>query len=261
VKKRKQPYLWKDPRSGVLYYRRKVAGRIWRRSLETTDPAMIDPATWARHHAAAELLAKSPSGLRRLASAIVSEVDRVETDKSFEQACRVGIALENFLRFAGDLPLDRIDAALVERYQRKRLTEPRRIERTRRRGKRVETRTVELSPAARSTVDKEVGFILRLLRKNGYQIAKPEPKAGRRTIIRGLTRTELPLFFRALPERYQLLFKLMLATGAREEEMLPSKRSRCPCTINYPLLYLDRNGLQVCSSLKNFHRQPRWKEG
>ncbi|MBM3334923.1 site-specific integrase, partial [Candidatus Sumerlaeota bacterium] len=108
----------------------------------------------------------------------------------------------NFLRFTRDMLLDRIDTALLDRYQRKRLAE-----------------------VSQKTVRMEMNYVLRLLWLRGFQVVRPLPRPGRVTQQRAFTHDELERFFRACPLRYRTLYALMLTTGAREAELVPSAKS------------------------------------
>lgn len=134
--------------------------------------------------------------------AICQEVKRVEDDVSRLESLRVFRGLSNFLAFSGNVTLDRIDTALLDRYQRKRLAK-------------VSQRTVRM----------ELCYALRLLRLRGFQVSRPLPRRGRVTPQRAFTQDELRRFFEACPPRYTTLYTLMLATGAREAEMVPAKKS------------------------------------
>lgn len=90
-----------------------------------------------------------------LFEAVRHEVERIKADVSDRQAERVEMALVNFLRWSGDVRQDAVTKEMVETYQRKRLSE-----------------------VARSTVDKEITYLLRVLRQNGFDIPKPSPKRG-----------------------------------------------------------------------------------
>jgi len=132
----------------------------------------------------------------------VQEVARVKVDVGDLEGKRVMYALSHFLEFAGDVLLDRIDAALVEAYQRKRLTE-----------------------ASLRTVGMELSYLLRMLRLRGFILPRPTRKRGKVTPNRAFTRDELQRFFDACPTRCRTLYALMLATGARQAELVPSPTS------------------------------------
>jgi integrase len=148
------------------------------------------------------LLKKSPEKSQQLSKAIVDEVQRIQRDVSERQAERVGYALVNFLRWAGDQDLWEIDSDLVERYQVKRLRE-----------------------VSLGTADKEITYLLRLLRLNGHILPKPTPKRGRVTEQRAFTPDELERFFDACPDDLRVLYLTLLATGSRPAELVPSQRS------------------------------------
>jgi len=190
------------PGSAMWVYQCQINGKKWCRSTGTADRGQAEKIA-VRLQRQAALLRQQPDGLPTLKKAILAEVGRVETDVGARQAERVGNALKNFLAYLGkDLSLDRIDAGMVERYQRKRLGE-----------------------VAAATVHKELSCILRLLRLNGFLVARPAAKRGKATPQRAFTAEELTRFFAACSLRDRLLYGLMLATGARLAELMPSKRS------------------------------------
>ncbi|KPL08199.1 hypothetical protein AMJ85_08620, partial [candidate division BRC1 bacterium SM23_51] len=82
-----------------------------------------------------------------------------------------------------------------------------------------------LGEVSRGTTNKEIVYLLRLLRLNGFVVPKPFPKRGRATEQRAFTPDELQRFFKACPERLKPLYALMLATGARLAELVPSDQS------------------------------------
>jgi len=189
------------PKSKVWAYQCKINGKTWIRSTGQTDRKKAEKEI-PRLRKLAQLLRERPNASPKLSKAIVEEVARIETDVSSSAAERVSYALRNFLEYAGDIFLERVTAQLVENYQRKRLQE-----------------------AARATIEKEVGFLLRMLRQNGFSILKPSPKKGKVTEQRAFTPHEVQRFFAACPDRLKCLYALMLATGARLAEMVPSPRS------------------------------------
>ena len=129
--------LFKKPGRKVWTYQVKINGKTWCRSTGETDRKKAE-AKVPELRQLAQLHRDAPRGSLRLANAIVREVARLETDVSRNQAERVGYALQNFLEWTGDVPLDRINGEVVEKYQRKRLQE-----------------------VARSTVDKEISTTVR----------------------------------------------------------------------------------------------------
>lgn len=193
--------LRRKPGSRVWLYQCKIDGKTWCRTTGQTDKrkAQREVPRLAR---LAELHRTRPSESLRLSKAIVREVARVEEDVSANQAVRVSYGLLRFLKYADDLFLEVIDATLVEKFQRKRLKE-----------------------AARSTVDKEICYLLCLLRMNGILVPRPSPKRGRVTEQRPFTAEEINRFFEVCPERLRLYYAMLLVTGARPAELIPSKRS------------------------------------
>jgi len=185
----------------VWIHQCSINGRTWSRSTGKSDRKEAEREV-PRLQKLARLQRSQRNESLRLSAAIVQEVKRVEEDVSRRQAEQVLYSLENFLRFAGDVTLDRIDTALLDRYQRKRLAE-----------------------VSQRTVRGELTFVLRLLRLRGFQIARPLPRPGRVTEQREFTQDEIERFFQACPPRYKTLYSLMLVTGARQAELVPSNRS------------------------------------
>lgn len=189
------------PTSRVWAYQCKINGRTWIRSTGQTDRKKAEKEV-PRLRRLAQLLREQPNASLKLKAAIIDEVARIETDVSKNQAYRVSYALRNFLRFAGNVPLERITRQLVEKYQRKRLTE-----------------------VSRGTTDKEITYLLRMLRLKGITIPKPPPKRGRVTEQRAFTSEEVRRFFSVCPDRLLPLYAMMLVTGARLAELVPSSQS------------------------------------
>jgi integrase len=150
----------------------------------------------------AKLHRELPLDSLTLDTAVVREVERVENDVSVSEAARVDCSLRNFCRYAGDIQLEKIDEQLIESCQRKRLKE-----------------------VALTTVNREINYIIRLLRLNGLSIKKPGPKRGRRTKHRPFSNDELKQFFSHCNHEHYILFIVMLTTGARPAELIPSLRS------------------------------------
>jgi len=135
--------LRKMPGSNAWVYQCKIDNRTWTRSTGRTDRKEAEKEI-PRLRRLAQLLRSQPSGSLKLSKAIVQEAARVEADVSGLEAKRVLYALRNFLQFAGDILLDRIEAVLVEDYQRHRL-----------------------SKVSQRTVSMEMSFLLRMLRLRG----------------------------------------------------------------------------------------------
>lgn len=185
----------------VWIFQTRIAGRTFTRSTGETDRKRAE-AQVPRLLREVALLKNNPSGLSKLGPAIVEEVARIEEDVSASQATRVSIALMNFFKFVGDVPLYKIDAKIMEEYQRHRL-------RTR----------------ASSTVSNEVGYVLRILSREGFIVERTRTHRRKKTIVRALNEKELRLFFEAVSESKRLLFAFLLTTGARPAEVIPSHRS------------------------------------
>jgi integrase len=180
----------------------KVNGHPWNRSTGETnlerakrkEPGIIAQAQLRRN--------RSPESLS-FDRAVVREVERLEFDVSRQAAQRADYCFHNFQVWLGrDLDLDLITTALLERFQRERL------------------RT-----AALSTVTRELGAITVLLRENGFAVATPRRKPGRKTKQRHFTDDELVRFFSHVEGYHKTLFLFLLATGARPAEVIPSAKS------------------------------------
>jgi integrase len=193
--------LYKKKGRNVWIYQVKINNKTWCRSTGETDRKKAE-AKIAELKKLAQLHRSAPNGSLKLANAIVREVARIESDVSIRQAERVGHALQNFYNWVGDIALERIDSQMVESYQRKRLRE-----------------------AARATVEKELFCLLKILKQNGFHVERPCAKRGQRAEQRAFSHAELASFFQHCPERFKALFLLMLVTGARPAELIPSKRS------------------------------------
>lgn len=189
------------PGSEGRAYQSPVNGRVQCRSVGQNDRGKAERGIPRLQRLARERC-DEPEESPNLSNAMAEEVDRLEVDVSPRQAERVRCGLANFLKYAGDLPLEHVTPQMVEDYQRKRLRE-----------------------VSRETSNKEITYLLRLLRRNGFMIPKPSPKPGRMTEQRAFTPDELERFFSACPKRLRTLYTLMLVTGARQAELVPSSRS------------------------------------
>lgn len=193
--------LRRTPGSKTWSYQCTVSGKVWMRSTGKTDRKAAEKEV-PRLEKLAELYRERPNKSPQLSQAIVKEVARVQSDVSENQAERVSASLRIFLDWCGDKPLEKIEAQTIEAYQRHRL-----------------------KSSAQSTVKKDVWFLLRMLRLNGIALPPPPPKRGRVTEQREFTREEVERFFAACPAQCKVVFLLMLATGARPAELIPSDRS------------------------------------
>lgn len=197
--------LRKMPESKYWIFQCKVGGKTFTRSTGETDKRRA-LAKVAELRLLAESQRELPPSSREsspLSKAIVREVARLEVDVSPQASERCHYALINFAAWLGkDRPLEKIDAALIEAFQRKRLRE-----------------------VALSTVKREVGALLRMLRQNGFEVKKPSPKPGKSVEQRDFTKAELARFFEHCTEDQRTLFQFLLATGARPAEVVPSSRS------------------------------------
>jgi integrase len=141
---------------------------------------------------------------QRVEEAIVQEVNRLEQDVSTLQARRAHssfLALRDWL--GRNIRLSEITTALLLEFQRHRL-----------------------KVAARDTVKKDMGLIMRLLRQNGHRIDRPPaPVTGQFHPNRAFTDEELEKLAPHIPDGYRTLYATLLATGARVAELVPSSKS------------------------------------
>lgn len=179
----------------------KVNGKPWSRSTGETDKRRAE-AKVAELERLAELHREQPSDCLKLKAAIVKEVDLAESDVSQAESDRVSDGLENFFSFIGhDILLEQITADVLEDYQRHRLKK-----------------------ASLATYNREMNYIVRMLKRYGFMVAKPKAKRGKKVKHRPFTSEELKKFFaHSGPNR--MLFMTMLVTGARPAELVPSDRS------------------------------------
>lgn len=190
-------------RGKIYYYQTQVNGkkRTWSTGESDRRRALEKVPELKR---TAQLLRARPENSRRLDPAIVAEVDRLETEVSKLQAERVKTALKHFAAWAGsDIELARIDAKMVQDYQRQRVKDK----------------------MSRSTIEKELMYLLRMLRLNGITIPKPKPLPSPYCRNRRFSDEELALFFRHSTVHYRHLWLILLATGARIGEFVPGPRS------------------------------------
>lgn len=195
--------LRRYPGKTIWHYQCQVNGKKWSRSTGETDKRKAQ-AKVPELEALAELHRKQPMTSLKLSRAIVEEVDRLEVDVSRHTAERNRFALTNFLKWLGqDLPLEQVDTKILEDFQRHRL------------------RKVSVS-----TVTRELHAVIVMLRQYGFEVRKPGFKPGKRTEQRDFTDDELRRFFAACEEEsHKTFFLLLLCTGARVAEVLPSQKS------------------------------------
>ncbi len=189
--------------SKVWHYQTKVNGRSWTRSTGETDKRRARAKT-PELEGLAELHRKRRGKLLRFSQAMVAEIARAEQDVGIRAAERASDSLRIFLKWLKrDIELEKITTELLGDFQRFRLRE-----------------------RATSTVNKDLGSIFCLLRHNGFHVAKPESRQGRKTRQRHFAGPELRRFFSAVQdETHEALFMLLLVTGARPAEVIPSTRS------------------------------------
>jgi integrase len=183
-------------------------GRTYSRSTGETDRDKAEEAAKALRQEFLlyrDSLRTHPGKSLTFSRAMMLELGALADETSLPQIDRIRYSLLNFLEFCGDVELSRISEDTLEDYQNARL-----------------------NAVARSTVDKDMYSLLRLLRRNGIRLERPiSRRRGRRTEQRAFTREELERFFEACVRRpkYWRPFATMLFTGARPAEILPSPRS------------------------------------
>lgn len=199
-------------RGRIWHYQCRVKGKIWKRSTGETDKRRALqklPALKAQARSLRECSNERPS---HYLAAMTREITRLELDVSRPQAERVGHALTNFARWIGkDMAMAQITTDTLHDYQRHR---------------------VHHDGVSRSTMDKEINAIRRLLRLNGHPIDAPARIRADYTRYRRFNDDELILFFAHATDRCRPLWLFLLATGARLAEVLPSTRD----TAHTPLL-------------------------
>jgi integrase len=187
----------------VWIYRCKVNGKTWDRSTGETDKRKA-LAKVTELEALAQLHRAQPVKSVKFSQAIVPEIARIEIEVSKEQAIRSSCCLRNFLRWLErDIDLNKINTELLAQYQRARLQK-----------------------AAGETVKRELHAVCVLLRQNKCRVEAPKRIPGRKTEQRDFTPDELIKFFAACDEDQKVLFSLLLATGARPAEVIPSSESK-----------------------------------
>ena len=193
--------LVKKPRCEVWVYQCQVNGKTWNRSTGEIHKKKAE-AKVPELRRLAELHRRLPEGSLTLEAAIVKELDWIESTVSESEAIRADYGLNNFAKWAGNVPLEKITTPLLAEYQKHRVKK-----------------------AAINTIKREVCGIIRLLKRNGFVVQKPDPIRGRKTTNRAFTPDELERFFAVCCPAHRILFLTMLTTGARPAELVPSKRS------------------------------------
>jgi integrase len=195
--------LVKKPGCKTWVFQCQINGRTWNRTTGETNRKRAE-AKIPELQRLAELHRGQPKGLPSLNEAIVRDVNRAEVSLSTYEAERLGSGLGNLASWAGDISLERITTRMLESYQQHRLK----------------------GGTSQSTIQKEICWIIRMLRRNGLLVTRPEPVRGKRSTNRPFTTDELTCFFRHCNRTERILFLVMLATGARPAELVPSWRSQ-----------------------------------
>jgi hypothetical protein len=151
-------------RGKIWHYQVYVPGRgLWKRTTGKANYRQAE-AEARKLHAKALLLSGSPEESLTLSKAIVREVDRISQSISEARAWRLSVCLENFIRWAGDIPLEKITTEMLARYQIYRASCKKKINV----GIGEKKRRVEAKSGTRiatSTIVLEVQYVLRMLRK------------------------------------------------------------------------------------------------
>lgn len=246
-------------RGRIWHYQLYLPGRgLWKRTTGKSNYQQA-LAEARRLHAQAQLLSASPEESPTLSRAIVREVARIAEQTSERQAERVGIQLANFLAWAGDLALEKITTEMLDQYQRHRIHSRKTV--ARRDGTKKPARCGALVSA--NTVRKEIISIIHLLRENGFQVIRPATLKGAAQHGRPFEKQDLQRFFAASahyppeePGKYTPLFLLLLATGARPAEFVPSRQSSHVALLKREL---DPDSATVTIRSANVHRGNRGK--
>ncbi len=189
-------------RNKIWHYQIKIHGRTWKRTTGETDKRKAQEKVPELHRLAL-LHAQQPQSSPRLYQAIVREIARVESDIGSGQAKRIAYCLQAFATWIGaDVPLESVTTPMLHNYQRRRLR----------------TRSAD-------TVRHEVSALCRMLRENGFEPRRPPAIHGRKTPNRAFTDAELDSLFAVVTPRYRALYAVLLFTGARLAEIVPSNRS------------------------------------
>ena len=189
-------------RNKVWHYQTKIDGKTYRRTTGQTDRRLAEKVA-RQLQAELRLRKKQPKDWLKLSQAIQREVARIETDISSRQAERALGTFTVFLKWLGcDPAVSEITPEVLEEFQRFRL-----------------------QSCCLGTVQKDLNFILRLLRQNGASLPKPSAKQGRDNQVRPFTQDELVRLFNHVPDQFRTLYATLLVTGARPAELIPSERS------------------------------------
>ena len=213
-------------RGNIWHHVVKVNGRKVSRSTGMSDKRRAQ-ARAQELEEVAQLLRESPNISLEINGAIVREVARVEADISVREASRVGQSLRNFAKWVGRITLDRITKQHLVEYQRHRLEMicPK-CKKPVSGGKCGRCGSAAITRASRSTVIKEMLYICRLLRLQGFRLEKPKISGrGRQSPNRPFSNAELQRFFAHCPSEWKPLFLTLLCTGARPAELVPSSQS------------------------------------
>jgi integrase len=219
-------------RNKIWHYQTKIHGKTFRRSTGQTDRR--EAQRKALEFRKSVQLRKSLSASSRastLHAAIAEETQRIEADVGPRQAERAGYCFLNFAKWMkNDVPLETLPPDVLQIYQRHR---------------------VQDSDVAGATVRKEVHVLFRMLHDYIPGIRKPKPIAAARVHPnRAFTDSELQAIFAALksqgvPSRFYDLCLVLVTTGARLAEIVPSTRSS-----HIPLLKVEVHHEEGCITIR-----------
>lgn len=218
------------------YYEPRPDGRKGVKRRRTTGETDYNLALAAarRIHSEIALLKDSHSDSRLLDAAAIREIRWTSENSSGERTWRVTYCLENFVKFAGNISIDDITTDMLARYQRYRVKQPKMINK-KKNGKWVREPAKDGTPTATATINLEIGYVIRMLKHNGILTVHRPPALPVNEEHRGrpFKAEELVKFFEACdrfpqndPGRYKPLFLLMLCTGARPAELIPTYQKK-----------------------------------
>lgn len=222
-------------RGRIWYYQSKVNGKTFalstgetkKRAAEKKVPELMRQA---------QLHREQPESSPRLFKAIADEAARIEIDVSRLQSERVACSLKNFAKWVGkDIDLTQINQKMLMNFMRHRVRQGR----------------------ARSTIDKELTFVIRIVRAAGYHIIKPKMINAPYTRNRRFSDEELLAFFSEATDRFRIVWLILLATGGRLSDMVPSDHEH---SNHKPVLksevHLDQRIIEIRSSKLKPNEQP-----
>lgn len=194
-----------------------------------------------------------------LSKAIVREAKRLEGQISEGSIDRVIDALSSFMDWFGDKPLGRVTTEILAKYQKASLKRKKmvnvKIKEGPEKGNWTRVPAKNGTTVKAVTINREILFICRMLRSEGYEVARPVPLPEDECHGRPFTADEMDKFFEACrayppeePGRYLAFFSLLYCTGARPGELIPSDRKKDPALLKKEVDY--ENGTVTIRSIK-----------